>query len=80
MIEKKFVPHPSGLPVENAVLALTTDNTEEVISTIKSWTVTKSVLAGRYLKIKSDYVKPGADKPALATEYLQIKSQYVKAP
>jgi len=75
------VPHPSGLvPVEFVRLVLTTDNENEVISTIASFTATKSVLASRYLKIKSDYVKPGADRPALAAEYLQIKTQYIKAP
>jgi len=75
------VPHPSGLtPVEIVRLVLTTDDTENIISTLASFTATKSVLASRYLKIKSEYVKPGADKPALATEYLKVKTQYVKAP
>jgi len=75
------VPHPSGLvPVEIVRLVVTTDNTEEVISTIASFTVTKSILAKRYLDIKLEYVKPGADRPALAAEYLQIKTQYIKAP
>jgi len=81
ILENETVPHPSGLvPVERVRLVLTTDNENEVISTIASFTATKSVLAARYLKVKSDYVKPGADKPALAAEYLKIKSQYVKAP
>jgi len=75
------VPHPSGLvPVERVRLVLTTDDTEEVIYTIASFTVTKVVLADRYLDIKLEYVKPGADRPALAAEYLQIKTQYIKAP
>jgi len=74
------VPHPSGLPVEIVTLALTTDNTEEVIYTIASFTVTKSVLFRRYSEIKREYVKPEADKPALFKEYSDIKKQYVKAP
>jgi len=81
ILENENVPHPSGLvPVEIVRLVLTTGNTANEISTIASFTATRSVLASRYLKIKSDYVKPGADKPALAAEYSKIKSQYVKAP
>jgi len=81
ILENENVPHPSGLvPVEKARLVLTTDNTEEVVSTVASFTATKGVLASRYLKIKGEYVKPGADKPALAAEYLEVKSQYIKAP
>ena len=81
ILENENVPHPSGLvPVEIARLVLTTDNENEVISTIVSFTATRSVLANRYLAIKGEYVKPGADKPALATEYLKVKTQYIKAP
>jgi len=80
ILENENVPHPSGLPVEKARLVLTTDDTANEISTIASWTATKSVLASRYLAIKGEYVKPGADKPALATEYLKVKTQYIKAP
>jgi len=74
------VPHPSGLPVEIVTLALTTDNMEEVIYTITSFTVTKSILFARYSEIKREYAKPEADKPALFAEYAAIKIQYVKAP
>jgi len=72
--------HPSSLPVEIVTLALTTDNTEEVISTIAGFTANKGVLFGRYLEIKSEYIKPGADKPALFNEYGAVKKQYAKAP
>jgi len=47
---------------------------------IDTFVMTKSVLVSRYLKIKTEYVKPGADKPALAEEYLKIKIHYIKAP
>ena len=80
ILENENVPHPLGEPVEIARLVLTTNDTENVISTIASFTATKGVLANRYLAIKLEYVKPGADKPALANEYLKIKTQYVKAP
>jgi len=74
------VPHPLGEPVEEVILVLTGDNTENVISTIASFTAANDVLASRYLDIKLEYVQLGADRPALAAEYLKIKSQYVKAP
>jgi len=37
--------------VKKAVLVLTTDNTENVISTIATFTVTRDVLAGRLVAI-----------------------------
>jgi len=74
------IPHPSGLPVEIVRLVLTTDDTANEISTIASFTATKSVLFGRYGKIKTEYSKTGADKPALFKEYSDIKKQYAKAP
>lgn len=79
--ENENVPHPSGLPVEIATLVLTKDNTaDEIRPIIASFTVTKSILFARYLEIKSEYPKPGADKVALFSEYLKVKSQYPKAP
>jgi len=73
------VPHPQGKPVERAKLVLT-DNEGNVIQTMTSFTVTKSVLFKRYSDIKKEYPKPGADKPALFKEYGDIKKQYVRAP
>jgi len=70
------VPHPLSEPVEEVTLVLT--GSGEI--PVASWTATRGVLASRYIGIKSEYVKPGADKPALATEYLKIKTQYIKAP
>jgi len=80
ILESENVPHPSGLPIEIATLVLTTDDTANEILTMASFTSTKGELAWRYIKIKSEYVKPEADKPALAAEYLKIKTQCVKAP
>ena len=77
LIRKENVSRAVGNPVEKVRLVLTGGSDIQIVA---SWTATKAVLASRYLKIKSDYVKPGADKPALAAEYLKIKSQYVKAP
>jgi len=75
------VPHPLDLPVENAVLDLTTDNMGEVISTIASFTVTKPILSARYSRIKKDYsFAPLEDKPALSAEYGAVKKAYVFAP
>jgi len=78
--ENENVAHPGDIGVKMARLDLTYDDAENVISTIASFTVTRGVLASRYIGIKSDYVKPGADKPALAAEYLKVKSQYANAP
>jgi hypothetical protein len=74
------VPHPMGEPIEIVTLVLTPDNTEEVISTMASFTVTKGVLFGRYLEIIGEYGRPGSDKPALFGEYLALISQYSRAP
>jgi hypothetical protein len=73
------VPHPQGKPVERVELVLT-DNEDNVIFTIASWTATKSVLFARYLEIIGKYSKPGPDKPALFGEYLNIIAQYARAP
>jgi parallel beta-helix repeat protein len=70
--------HPDG--VKKAVFVLTTDNTANEISTIASFTVTKSMLFGRYLEIIWEYGRPEADKPALFGEYLNIIIQYSHAP
>ena len=78
--ENENVPHPQGKPVEIATLVLTTDNTEEVISTIVKFTVTKSIIFKNYMRVKREYPKPGADKPALFKEYCDKKKQYIKAP
>ena len=51
----KAVPHPQGLHVEKARLDLTTEDTENVISTIATFTVTRSVLMSRLVEIYMEW-------------------------
>lgn len=77
----KTVPRPQGLTVEKARLDLTTDNTENVISTIATFTVTRNVLFGRLTAIYLEW--PFADLPrrnALAAEIAAIYLQWPFAP
>lgn len=78
LVDKEYIPHPGGVPVEKVTLVLMAKGSE--IQTIMSFPVTKSILFGRYLAIKMEYPKPWADKVALFSEFLKIKSQYPKAP
>jgi len=84
--ENKIISHPRASErypwgtLQKVKLVLTTDDTENVISTIASLTVTKPMLADRYLRIKLEYIAPGANKPVLADEYLTIKIQFIFAP
>lgn len=70
---------PDNEPIENATLA-SMDNKGNVISTIKSFTVIKGTLFRRYLEIKGEYPKPGADRTALFSEFLDVKKQYPWVP
>ena len=79
--ENEKVPHPGGIGVKKARLDLTTGNTENVISTLASFTVTKDDLFGRIREIKGrwPYVSP-AEKDALFAEIRGIKGQWPYAP
>jgi len=75
------VPHPLGMAVEKAVLLVTTDNTEEVISTIATWTTRRSNLIIRMSQSKSGWdlaLPPG--KTALISEISGIKGKWPLAP
>jgi hypothetical protein len=84
--ENKIISHPrasEGYPwgtLQSVTLVLTTENTENVISTIASYTVTKSVLFARYLAIIGEYIQLGSDKAGLFAEYLALIGQYILAP
>ena len=79
--ENEIVPHPRGNPVENARLVLTTDNTENVTSTIASFTVTKSTLIGRISAIKGRWAwVPIPLRGILVSEKSVIKGQWPFAP
>jgi hypothetical protein len=75
------VPHPENKPVENVRLDLTYDNTENVISTIASFIVTRGVLWGRILEIMNRWpFAPAAEKEALWGEIVAIMGRWPFAP
>jgi len=79
--ENENVAHPSGIGVKRARLDLTSDNTENVISTIATFVVTKDVLWGRLVGIRGEW--PYADPPtrdALWKELMGIRGQWPYAP
>jgi len=79
--ENENVRHPNNISVKKAKLDLTYDNTEDVISTIASFTVTRNDLFGRIMDIMGDW--PHADddlRNALFAELMDIKGQWPIAP
>jgi len=79
--ENMNVPHPGNIMVKRARLDLTYDNTENVISTIASFIVTKGILWGRLGEITSRWpYAPSGEKDALWKEIGDISSQWPYAP
>jgi len=83
----KTVPHPQGAsfpqatPVEKVRLDLTTDNTEDVISTIASFTVTKVDLEIRFMQIPWDWIRsPPWKRVALEIEFSKVPLYWALAP
>ena len=80
------IPHPpqGSLPVRNAVkradLVLTTDNTENVISTIASFTVYKSDLRYRYIDILAAWSANPGLQGAFRAEIQDILGLWPAAP
>jgi len=86
VVENENVPHPPGgsppvkTAVKKAVLVLTTDNENEVISEIASFTVHQSHLKDRFIKILGLWF-PNPDKhDAFKAEVRDILSQWFPAP
>jgi parallel beta-helix repeat protein len=79
--ENEVVPHPGNIGVEKARLDLTYENTENVISTLASWTTRRSDLMSRISEIKLEwpYASP-AEWSALIQEISDIKGQWPYAP
>jgi parallel beta-helix repeat protein len=73
--ENENVPHPLGGHLEKVELVLTTDNMEEVISSMASFTVHQTDLRGRY----GDILRAWADNP-LISEIGDILRQWSSAP
>jgi hypothetical protein len=84
------VPHPLGTPVppfkyptgtvQIARLALTTDDTGDVISIITSFTVHQSDLRDRYIDILIDWAGNPEKQPAFRDEIKDILLQWAGAP
>jgi len=75
--ENENVPHPSGVGVKKVRLDLTTDNTENIISTIASFTVTRDDLFGRIMEIKGLWpIADDNERNALFSEIMDIKGQW----
>ncbi|MCK4405352.1 MAG: hypothetical protein KAV43_02450 [Hadesarchaea archaeon] len=77
------LPHPLDLPVEIVTLVLTTDNTENVISTIASFTVRKVDLEMRSMDIPFYWsmAPPGSEERLdLETEFMEIPFYWAQTP
>ena len=79
--ENENARHPEGIGTKKARLDLTTDNTEDVISTIATFVATKDVLFARIRAIKGrwPYASP-SEKDNLFAEIRGIKGQWPYAP
>jgi len=79
--ENVDVPHPQGRPVEKARLDLTTDNTEDVISTIATFTVDRNALNGRITAIYLEWPFASPERRnELNSEIVGIYLQWPFAP
>ena len=79
--ENEDVPHPSGIGVKKARLVLTTDDTENVIATVASFTVRKVDLEIRFTEIPLEWALASpAGKVALEIEFSQIPLYWALAP
>jgi len=76
------IPHPQGKAVKKVRLDLTTDDTENVISTIASFTVCRLDLAIRFSEIPSEWLlaQTPEEKLALAIEFSEVPAYWLLAP
>ena len=75
------VPHPQAMAVEKAMLVLTGENTENVISTIATFTADRNVLNGRLVEIYILWaLAPPPPKSVLFAEIGDIYMQWPFAP
>jgi len=79
--ENENVPHPLGRPVKKAVLALSGENTENVISIVGSFIVRRDDLWDRLIRIRSEwlYATP-LGRDALWKELMGIRAQWPYTP
>ena len=81
-VEKnESVPHPENIGVEKARLDLTTENTEDVIATVATFTVTRSFLNGRVVDIYMEWPFASPERRSvLMSEIVDIYLQWSFAP
>ncbi len=72
------VSHPENKAVETAMLVLTTDNAENVISTVATFTVTRDSLAGRLVDINLEW--PFASLEERAVMNSEVLDKYLQWP
>ena len=86
VVENENVPHPRAAEryswgtVQIATLVLTTDNENEVISTIASFTVYQSNLRARYMAILGAWSANPGQQSAFRAEVMDILAQWASAP
>ena len=77
----KIVPHPENKAVEKVRLDLTTDNTENVISTVESFIVRRVTLEARWMEIPFYWSQADpAGKLDLEAEFMEIPFYWSGAP
>ena len=81
VVKSGNVSHPENIGIKRARLDLTTDNTENVISTIASFTVIRHILFKGIMTIKGrwPYASPD-ERNDLFQEIMDIKGQWPYAP
>jgi len=81
VVENENARHPEGIGVKKVRLDLTTDDTENVISTIATFTVTRDSLAGRLVDIYMEWPFASlARRNELNSEIVGIYLQWPFAP
>jgi uncharacterized repeat protein (TIGR01451 family) len=78
--ENENVAHPSGIAIKRATLVLTTDDTDNVISEIASFTVHPSDLRARYMDILRAWAGQPEQQSAFRAEVMDILRQWSGAP
>ena len=81
VVKFENVPHPDNIGVKKARLDLTTDNTEDVISTVATFIVTRDILNGRLVQIYLEWPFASPDRRnVLMSEIVDIYLQWPFAP
>jgi len=81
VVKFENVPHPENIGTKKVRLDLTTDNTEDVIATVVTFTVTRDILMGRVVKIYLEWPFASPERRnVLMSEIVDIYLQWPFAP